>query len=244
MIQAFIKSINMNIPAISFGIYGPPEAGIVTGYDKDGAVLYGWSYFQENGSHYYKTTDWYETLGKGNDGKGAILLGEKATERLSPKQILIRSLEWAIDLEWTSYRPNRPDHVCGLSAYDGWASGMEIDTDYPPDNRNILNDRVMVHGDQCIMLEERHSAARFLMQMAQVAPEISEQLIAAARLYNEVGDIVSQVYPWTPWHEKAFETLSNPEMRREIAQFLRQAKEKETRAVGHLEQALKVYRNL
>jgi hypothetical protein len=243
MTQAFIKSINLNIPAISFGIYGPPEAGIVTGYDKDGVLLYGWSCFQENGAQYYERSDWYETMVKGYDGKGAILLGEKTGERPSPKQILIQSLEWAIDLERTSVRPGRPDHVCGLAAYDGWANGMEVDADYPPDNRDILNTRVMVHGDQCVMLQERHSAACYLRQMVKVAPDVSEHLNAAAILYDEVGNIVSQVYPWTPWHEKAFEGLANPEMRREFAQLIRLAKEKETRAVEYLEIALKVLSN-
>ena len=243
MTQAFIKSINSNIPAISFGIYGPPEAGIVTGYDQDGAMLYGWSYFQENGVKYYEKSDWYETMLKGYDGKGAILLGGKTGELPAPKDILIQSLRWAIDLERTSARPTRPDHVCGLRAYDNWANGMEVDADYPPDNRDILNNRVAVYGDQCVMLQERHSAAGYLRQVVKVAPEVSEHLNAAAFLYDEVGNIVSQVYPWAPWHEKVFEGLVNPEMRREFAQLIRLGKEKETRAVEYLETALKILKN-
>ena len=35
------------IPLIAFGVVGPPEACLVTGYDESGKVLIGWSYFQE-----------------------------------------------------------------------------------------------------------------------------------------------------------------------------------------------------
>src|SRR5689334_15475790 len=46
MIAAIQESLARKVPPISFGILGPPEAGIVTGYDQGGVVLYGWSYFQ------------------------------------------------------------------------------------------------------------------------------------------------------------------------------------------------------
>jgi hypothetical protein len=47
MIDAIRHSVERGVPAIAFGIIGPPEAGLVTGYAGDGDVLYGWSYFQE-----------------------------------------------------------------------------------------------------------------------------------------------------------------------------------------------------
>jgi hypothetical protein len=40
MIKAIKESINKGRPVISFGIIGPPEAGLVAGYDQDGEVLY------------------------------------------------------------------------------------------------------------------------------------------------------------------------------------------------------------
>jgi hypothetical protein len=46
MVAAIVDSLAQGRPAISFGIIGPPEPGLITGYDGDGAVLYGWSYFQ------------------------------------------------------------------------------------------------------------------------------------------------------------------------------------------------------
>lgn len=240
MIKGFVESINRNIPAISFGIHGPPEAGIVTGYDQEGAILYGWSYFQENRNTYYEKNDWYETLVKGKDGKGCILVMEKKAEKLPANEVLKRSLEWAIDLERTTKRPGFPDHVCGLAAYDGWADAMEVDADYPANNRETLINRVMIHGDQCVMAVERHSAAVFLRQMATIAPKVADQINAAAELYDEAGKLDSLVYPWAPWHEKVFTGLADPKNRRDFAHYVRQAKVTETKAVEHLEKALTI----
>ena len=33
-------------PVIGFGVFGPPEPFLITGYDEDGEVLLGWSHFQ------------------------------------------------------------------------------------------------------------------------------------------------------------------------------------------------------
>ena len=45
LFEAVVESIDRGVPVISFGILGPPEAGIVIGFDRDGQVLHGWSYF-------------------------------------------------------------------------------------------------------------------------------------------------------------------------------------------------------
>jgi hypothetical protein len=69
MIQAIRESIARGVPPISFGVIGPPEAGIVAGYQGDGGVLFGWSYFQEGRERYYEKAEWFETMDKGA-GKG------------------------------------------------------------------------------------------------------------------------------------------------------------------------------
>jgi hypothetical protein len=63
MVQAIKTSLALGRPAISFGIVGPPEAGLVVGYAEDGAVLWGWGYFQDwprwgqHGDAYYEMRD-------------------------------------------------------------------------------------------------------------------------------------------------------------------------------------------
>ena len=245
MLQAIQESINRGVPAISFGIIGPPEAGIVTGYDRDAGALYGWSYFQETGAQYYKKSDWFETMdvpdGERPDaGRGLIVIGAKRATRPAERDVLIASLEWAIDLERTAKRPSRPEHICGLAAYDGWASGLEVDADYPASDPQVLGTRVMVHGDQVVMLEERHSAARYLRQMAQNAPSaVGEHLGAAATLYDQVADRVSDVWLWGhSMGQDAQQGLAEPQNRRAFAEHLRATKAQEAQAVEHLERAL------
>jgi hypothetical protein len=240
MIEAVKESLNRKVPAISLGILGPPEAGVVAGYEQDGQVFYGWSYFQESRDQYYRKEDWFEAMiemMQGSD-KGLIVLEAKKSVRPAPRQVLVQSLEWALDLETTAQRPEVPDHTAGLAAYDGWADAMEVDADYPADDREVITTRLMVHGDQAVMLEERRNAAGYLRKMIPAAPEAAEPLEAAAALYAEVGDLVSKVYPWAPWHEAAFTALPDPKLRRELAGFVRQAKEKETLAVAYLQSAL------
>jgi hypothetical protein len=238
MFGAAQESIDRGVPAISFGIIGPPEAGVVAGYGQDGQVLYGWSYFQEQRDHYYEKADWFETMDK-NAGKGLIVIGDRRPSRPSDREVLLASLRRAIDLERTTHRPDLPDHVGGLAAYDAWADGMEVDADYPAGNAEVLGTRVMVMGDQVVMVEERHSAAKFLRQMAKAVPEVAESLQAAATLYDEAANFGSPLWPWGySMGEDAQRGLADAGTRRELAGYARAAQAQEAQAVTHLEQAL------
>jgi len=138
-----------------------------------------------------------------------------------------------------------PDHIGGLAAYDAWADALEVDADYPPGNAEVLGVRVMVYGDQCTMLYERHSAAGYLRQMtggsssSAVAPEVADDLNAAAALYDETADHVQKLWPWGhDMGQVAQQGLSEANARREFAAHVRAAKAKEAEAVAHLERAL------
>ena len=245
MIQAIKASLAQGRPAISFGIVGPPEAGLVTGYAEDGAVVYGWSYFQEPSEHYYEKRDWFETMDKNGD-KGLIIVGDKLPTHPAPRDVLIRSLEWAITLERTAHWPTCPDHAAGLAAFDAWADALEVDADYPADNAEVLETRVMVHGDQSTILYERCSAARYLRKMAEVAPETAAPLTAAAALYDAASEPgAAKLWPWgylDPSDPKAQQGIANPATRREMAGLIRASRAKEAEAVEHLEAALAILR--
>jgi len=242
MMAAIQESLARNHPAISFGIIGPPEPGLVTGYDKDGDVLYGWSYFQGDRRQYYESRDWFETMDKGG-GVGLLIIGDQRPIRPTARDVLIASLQWAIDLERTAHRPNLPDHLGGLVAYDGWADALKVDADYPFDNPAVIDLRCMVYGDQVVMLEERRSAAGYLRQMAWAAPEAAVHLGAAATFYEQAATLSSTVWPWGgTTHQAANPGLIDGRVRRELAGHIRAAKAAEARAVEHLEQALAALR--
>jgi hypothetical protein len=251
MITAVKASIAAGMPVIAFGIIGPPEAGLVTGYDQGGDILLGHSYFDftpRPSGGYYEQSDWHKQMDSGSIGM--IVLGERRP-RPEPRKVLITSLEWAIDLALRPQRREIPDHTCGLAAYEGWAMGLEVDADYPRNNGEVLRTRAMVYGDQAVMLGERVHAAAFLRDMVDIVSDAShtsqvvDELHAAADLYDEVGK-TSGMWPWKakdPHGEVVQQGLSDDAFRRSAAKRVRTAAKNETRAVEHLEKALAVLRS-
>ena len=104
MLASIKERLARGVPLNSIGILGPPEGGIVAGYDQDGAVLCGWSYFQPDGSRYYEKGDWFETMQPGYI-KGLIVIRDRKPATPSPRDVLVASLEWAIDLECAARLP-------------------------------------------------------------------------------------------------------------------------------------------
>ncbi|MDX9979395.1 MAG: hypothetical protein RBU25_05015 [Lentisphaeria bacterium] len=260
LLAAVKQSIAEGIPVLGFGIVGPPEAGLVCGYEQGGDVLLGHSYFdfekRPAEAPYYAKEGWFEQMvgTEPSHGEprpvGMIVLGGRQP-RPAPLETLRESLRWAIDLERTTHRANLPNHICGLAAYDAWADALEVDADYSPDApaldyaqddptaaRSWLEVRAMVHGDQATMLMERREAAAFLRRMAECAGAAASPLREAAELYDQIGRIV--VWPWRSYHYMADEVkegLADGALRRRIAALVRQAAALEARAVAKLEAA-------
>jgi hypothetical protein len=239
MLAAIQACLAQGRPPISFGIIGPPEPGLVAGYDEGGEVLYGWSYFQDQREHYYEQRGWFEAMDN-SGGVSLLIAGEKEDGRPSEREVLASALRWALDLERTAHRPNLPEHVCGLAAYDGWADGLEVDADYPADDGETMFWRVTIHGDQCVMLEERHQAARFLRRMRSYAPgRAAAHMEEAAALYDQVGDRVAPLWPWPiDPTAGAVRALADTDTRRELAGHVRAARDLEAAAVDRLERAV------
>lgn len=239
MVAAIKESIAAGRPVLATVLVGPPEFGVVTGYDAGGETLIGWSYFQDAAlTGYCEVPGWFEKL-EGGPRVGLIVLGEKKGPIPATRETLLSSLEWAVALARTETRPGIPDHVFGLAAYDGWADGLEIDADYPAGDDQVMGTRSMVQGDQCVMLVERHSAAGFLRAMAAEVPEVSEPLEEAARLYDEAADLVAQLWPWNEGPGPAASRgLVDAETRRQMAELVRAARGREAEAVDLLEQAI------
>lgn len=241
MLAAIRESLAQGRPAISFGIIGPPEPGLVAGYDDDGALLHGWSYFQEQRERYYEQRDWFASMDK-SGGLALLIVGEKGDTRPTEREVLVSALRWALDLERTAHRSNLPEHLGGLAAYDGWADGLEVDADYPADDSETMFWRVTIHGDQCVMLEERHEAARFLRRMGVCAPpQAAAYLEKAAVLYDQVADHGAPLWPWPiDPTAGAMRAMADRDARRELAAHVRAAGEVEAEAVECLERALAV----
>lgn len=254
MLAALRESLAQGRPAIAFGIIGPPEAGIVTGYSLGGEILHGWSYFQEGKpAGYYAETGWFEKFSRfaqapdgglgpvGVEPVGLVVVGDKCRwPGPPPRERLASSLQWIVDLARTAQRPHLPQHVCGLAAYEAWADALEVDADYPAANKQAMETRAMVHCDQVVMLHERRAGAEYLRQMAVQVPEVAAELNAAAKGYDEVGDYAGRVWKWGHWMDPAaLQGLADPKLRREFAAGVRAAAAREAQAVASLEAALR-----
>jgi len=239
MIQAVRESIAAGRPVLGFVLVGPPERGVITGYDKDGETLVGWSYFQEGPKDQYcEVPDWFQRAAS-HSGQGLILVGDKKREMPDQREVLISSLKWVIDLARTSERPTIPDHVCGLAAYDAWADGLEVDEDYPADDFETMSTRCMVHCDQCVMLHERLSAAAYLRLMGPEVPEVMDHLEAAAGHYEDAAACGKGLWRWASWDDPATQrAFADREFRVQAAKSIRAARDHEALAVEDLEQAL------
>jgi len=235
MIAAIRQSLAGGKPVLAS--VGGPECGIVAGYDKGGDVLIGWSYFQDSSKGYFELSDWHAKL---NGPPYLVLIGDKATKP-AERNTLVSTLQWAIGLERTSRRPGFPNHVTGIAAYEAWAEELETDADYPGDKPGVLRTRAMIQVDQVVMLADRGSAAKYLREMKNVAPEAAEPLEAAAALYEEASAGAGKLWRWGDWKDpKAGEALTDPKLRREFAAAVRLAAQKESAAVDQLAKALAV----
>lgn len=251
--DAFLAAVRESLaagrPVIAFGIVGPPEACLITGYDRGGDVLIGRSFFQDvpdlagaagtEPSGYFRQERWHAETDN-HAGFAALVVGERGP-RPDAREVLASALEWAVRLERTPLWEGIPEHVCGLAAYEAWADGLAIAADYPPGDAQVLGLRQMVHADQTTMLVERRDAARFLRRMADAAPEAGASLCAAADAYEEVANQAPGVWLWGWGFDIGPEVgrdLAKPGVREGIAKHVRKAQEAEERAVEHLEQAL------
>lgn len=232
------EGLESGVPVLSCGPVGPPEVGIVTGWEDGGETLLGWSYFQSRETPgYYRQPGWFE--GRDPNGAfGALLLTTPHADRADARETLISSLKWAVELALASDR--LPGYVCGVAAYEAWAGGLEVDADFPAGDDGALSVRAMIHGDQCVMLAEREQAASYLRQAAAQAMEVAVLLEAAADAYAAARETLSRIWLWGMPDEPATRAgLRDRATRTAIAAAIREAGGHEAEAVRQLREALR-----
>lgn len=229
-------------PVIGFGVAGPPEAAIITGYDAGGDVLIGWSFFQGmpefsaglefEPSGYFRKRGWFA------ETEGLVLIGDK---REAPKlaEIYARALGWNIEI---ARRPEVSGLANGFAAYTAWAEALSHDEHFPAGDEATLRARHFLHDANVGMVaENRWYGAQFLLEAAEhLHYRAAEDLfIAAARLAGE-HDLMWQVWNAAGGNGNpdAWARFAEPAVRREIVPLILAAREKDVDAVAHLERAL------
>jgi hypothetical protein len=246
--ETISREIDRGVPVIAIGIVGPPEASVITGYDEGSDVLYGWSYFQENGSAYYRAADWYD------NAYGLILIG--AQKPAPPRQqVLLDALEWAITLTREPELDLEVPQVdgplrcySGLAAYDQMLAALAQGDALSAMSRDALTTplHALVNDGAWLMMEKRRYAAEFLNEMADPAKHSSSELYKAAELYTRLSQVwleAGKMMPWSDTSPDDILRLTDPKWRAEFAGYVRQAKQLEEQAIAHVECAVELLKN-
>lgn len=242
--QRIIESIrDRGCPVLAHGVVGPPECCIITGYDEDGDVLIGWSFFQNDPdskagvkvepSGYFRKGEWYQ------DTWDLMIIGKKG-ERPPLSKVYHDALKWALKVVRTPVTYG--DRHNGLAAYEAWAAHLLRDDEFPADDMAVLRERHMVHDDAVgTVAEGRWYATQFLKQITEHEPAMAEELLAAAACYE-----VEHHLMWDIWNlvggigrsDEHVRKLAEPAIRRQIALLIPQSRHKDAEAADYIERAL------
>jgi RNA polymerase sigma factor (sigma-70 family) len=232
--RLIVESIDAGRPVIGIGIIGPPEACVVTGYDRGGEVLYGRSYFQVmkglfpadfevTESGYFRVENWHGNC------YGLIAPGKKS-RRPSRRSVLRSSLEWALELA----RGPRVEVVptprsdgeswlhSGLAAYDQLAEEFLRQREQP------ALELLMFDGIW-LLLTTRENAARFLSGFAQDDVPGAEYLARAAEAYTQEAAACRSATEWIPFgpSEQQVLALADTAVQQKLRRIVLDAKEHE-----------------
>lgn len=238
-----VKSISeQGRPVIANGVVGPPVDCIITGFDKSGDVLIGWSYFQEakdfsadvefekDGT--FRKKNWFK------DTHRLILLGEK--KELPPLDAVYRdALGWALQLIRT---PKVQERHSGLAAYQAWADAIRQDDEFSGKKVKELVHRYHVHQDAVGAIAEGRWYAFNFLKKVMTDVKTPQSLTKAAQCYDDQHSLMWQLWALvggpgaSPKKAKLF---ADAGIRKKTAELILQAGDKERQGADHIEKTLK-----
>jgi len=233
-----VASINNGIPVMAFGVVGPSDCALVTGYDRDGEVLLGWSTYQDiPADHdvphdplgYFRKPEWHEKT------HGYVLLGSRH-ESPSRARTYRDALQRACRVIRTS---TLGDRTCGLRALEVWAQAMADDTNFDVDE-GTREWRYLGLSVNTTMLIDQLSAVPFLEEAASALPEVVDALAPAIDAYRGIAQLTGQARSliaddFSPEAKKRF---ADAAIRKDYAEVMRGIHEQTGSAVGAMEDTL------
>jgi hypothetical protein len=230
-------------PVLGFGVAGPPECCLITGYDDHGDTLIGWSFFQNippfNADLQYEKTGEFRKRDWFKDTPALLVIGERQS-RPDFDDVACEALRFALEVTRTPLI--WPERYNGLAAYTAWARALEDDQDFPAGDLPTLRQRQGIHDDMVnVIAEGRWYASHFLWQVAEHEPEIADDLAKAALCYENEHDQM-----WDLWRlvggvgrsDAHALKLADPAIRREMVPIIKRARDKDAEAALHIERAL------
>lgn len=249
--QAFVGLISREIdagrPVIGFGIIGPPEACVITGYRDGGETLLGWNFFQDMPEYasgikkepcgYFVRQGWYEHP----DTVAVLALGERNGGLPDKRALLIDTLTYALTIMET---PRVYERAASYAAYDAWADALLSESEFPASAPlPLLMERLMCQLDGACMIGDRYQAHRFMQEQATLFPEADAEMEKASQLFGEEARLALQMgeaIGGMRMGEKQALLLAKRETRDELVRLIRQAKELNMQAAVHMKQAVRL----
>jgi len=240
----FVKeNIDKGIPVMARGIIGPPEMGLITGYEDNGNTLLGWSVFQDypefagnaqfEESGYYITDKWWE-----NEYTNLVMSLDKATgEKFSVKMVIQNAIE--------IMTPRRHNNYAKAGyAYDAWKKAILDESQFKEGMVSyLLVERLMCQGDAMDCLADgRNNAHQYFKKLADenpmqplyehIAAQFGKSATNALKMYEVLGGYERG--------EKQMQLFATREVRLEIGKLIDQCQAADEKALDLLQELLKV----
>ena len=227
-------------PVIAHGVIGPPEEAIIAGYDEGGRVAIGWSFFYEtvigHAGVEFEPNGMFRKRNWEADTWSMLVIGDKLGTP-DRRQTCTDALRNALHVMRDPLRGNAYN---GLAAYDAWAEHIMRDDEVAAGGKP--DDAFGVHSDAIdVVAEGRWYASVFLKQAADVLPEARDDLLAASDCCKVEHDLMWKIWGIVGSNERAQaqrDAFLKPDVRRSIVALIRQARDRDAEAAGHIERAL------
>jgi hypothetical protein len=225
---------------------------LISGYDEDGKVLIGWSFFQNfpefnqgitfEPEGYFRKADWFK------DTESLVLVGAKQP---GPPQgeLIWDALHWMLQVTRTPMvRPQADapeayrERANGLAAYSAWAEELLRDEDFTPGDEMRLRALHDAHNNAVgALAEARWYGALFLIQVIETLHySMTEDLLHAAACYTAEHNLM-----WKLWdlaggngNPEAYKLFADPAIRRQMVPLIEEARRKDEQAANHIELAI------
>lgn len=243
--RRIVESIrDRGMPVIGLRMFGPPEPGVIAGYEGDADVILGWDHFQSmdearadprvgtEPSGMFRKRDWFRDIG------GIVVLTGRSSrppaERVY-REALVRALR-DMGNQGTAERP------LGPTAFGAWIDALLDDAFYRKADAATLHGRHRAHHETVGELAERRAyGEEFLLQAAEALPTARRDLEQAACCFITIHDMCWRLWQTVGnWRDYApFDArFADPAVRRELASLVALLSDLDLRAARHVRAAL------
>lgn len=233
------------LPVIAIGVIGPDEPCLISGFENDGEVLIGWSFFQDDARQdprvgfdaagRFVLRDWFRDL------RGLVVPGDKADWPAARRDLCVEALRRDLALLCECGPAGDPR---AAAAYQAWIAYLlaPLAEGAAADPRQL--DPLHAKHNECVgeLAERRAYAGTFLSLAAEVLPAVAADLQEACHCHQAMHDLLWRVWQTLGlWHKTDDDKLrryAQPEFRVELASLVRRLQAWDAESARHLRAAL------